>query len=598
MKRIFAFLFLTLLLSGCTKQTQNNEIKTVQDFGQTPDTVSFENTDETMFSDFDLKSDYDTAVSIPVKLMQNKVECDSKNVKLSGNTLTISNEGTYLISGDFNGSIIVDSLATHKIHIVLNGVNITSSTTSAIYVKQADKVVLTLADSSENTISTTGEAEGAIYSKDDLTVNGKGALNVSCASANGIVSKDDFVLVDATVNIESAGHGIDANDSVRIKNTTACFATGKDGIHAENTEDVNVGYVYISSGSFDIDAEGDGISAGAFAHITGGEFDIVTGGGSENAHKETSDNWGNMGGGRGPGPMGPGGREPGARDPNGMGMRPTSTVITSKTDDSSTSIKGIKSQGDMLISGGSFKIDSADDSIHSDKSVTVTGGSFEIASGDDAFHAEQTLDVKDGKINISESYEGLEALDIKVEGGEISLIATDDGLNAAGGTDESGFGGERPDEQFGKRPMMSSANGSILISGGKLSITASGDGIDANGTLEITDGYVTVCGPTRGDTATLDYDKSAIISGGTFIGTGASGMAQTFSDAKQGILSLNVGNTSQETEIIIKDENGKEIISYTPALDYEIVIVSSPEIKSGKTYTVCIGENKESFQAK
>ena len=99
--------------------------------------------------------------------------------------------------------------------------------------------------------------------------------------------------------------------------------------------------------------------------------------------------------------------------------------------------------------------------------------------------------------------------------------------------------------------MSSSSDGSITISGGTLYINASGDGIDANGTLTITGGYTVIVGPTQGDTSTLDYDVSAEITGGTFIGTGASSMAQTFSESSQGVISVNVGNQPAGTAITL-----------------------------------------------
>ena len=139
---------------------------------------------------------------------------------------------------------------------------------------------------------------------------------------------------------------------------------------------------------------------------------------------------------------------------------------------------------------------------------------------------------------------------------------------------------------------------SVVISGGTVNVTASGDGIDANGTLDITGGTVTVSGPTYGDTSVLDYDISGTISGGTFLGTGASSMAQTFSKSGQGVISVNVGNQSAGTEISLKNSDGTVILSHTPKLDFEIVIISSPAIKSGESYTLQVGNMTQSFTAK
>lgn len=283
------------------------------------------------------------------------------------------------------------------------------------------------------------------------------------------------------------------------------------------------------------------------------------------------------------------------------GMRPGGNQSSTTTTTDTVSMKGLKAANSILISGGTFKLDSADDSIHSDISVTINGGTFEIASGDDAVHAEETLTVTAGNFNITESYEGLEALNIKIMGGDIKLVASDDGLNAAGGTDSSGTTGGR-DGMFGegKGGMgggMSSGNGSIVISGGNLYINSSGDGLDANGTLEITGGYTVVVGPTQGDTATLDYDKSGIITGGTFIGTGASGMAQSFSDSEQGVVAIRVGNQSAGTKIVLKDKSGQTIVEHTPELSFAVVILSSPEITKGETYSITVGSQSGEFEA-
>ena len=230
-------------------------------------------------------------------------------------------------------------------------------------------------------------------------------------------------------------------------------------------------------------------------------------------------------------------------------------------------------------------------------------------TGDDAIHAEDTLTVTAGKIDISESYEGLEALHIDVQGGDIKLKASDDGLNAAGGTDQSGteggrdgmfgggMGGGKLGGMGGHGGMSSNSNGSIKISGGTLYINSSGDGLDANGTLEISGGHTTVVGPTQGDTATLDYDKSGIITGGTFIGTGAQGMAQSFSDSEQGVIAISVGNQSAGTKIVLKDKSGKTIIEHSPELNFAVVILSSSDIKKGDAYTVTVGSESGEFKA-
>jgi len=159
------------------------------------------------------------------------------------------------------------------------------------------------------------------------------------------------------------------------------------------------------------------------------------------------------------------------------------------------------------------------------------------------------------------------------------------------------FGGGKPGGMGGPGGMSSSSNGSIKISGGTLYINSSGDGLDANGTLEISGGHTTVIGPTRGDTATLDYDTSGIITGGTFIGTGASGMAQTFSDSEQGVISVSVGNQVAGTKVELRDKSGDTILELSPELNFAVVILSSPEIIKGETYSFAVGSESGEFEA-
>ena len=592
------------LLSGCRN---NPEIKP-QSEGQKETTASkpvevdFSKTDEDMYTQRDKNADYDESTAIQIQLNGTSATATSDSVKINGSTVVLQEEATYVISGELSdGMLVVNAADTAKLQLVLNGAKITSKTSAALYILQADKVFITLADGTENTLANGGSyvaiddnnIDGALFSKQDLTLNGSGSLTVTAPAGHGIVCKDDLVITGGNYVVNSASHGLDANDSVRIATAALTIDAGKDAVHAENTEDTEKGFVYISSGTIKAEAEGDGISASAYMQIVDGTIDLLVGGGSENGTKASSDHFGGfMGGGR------PGGMKPGRTQ-------------NAETVEDSTSMKGLKSANSLLISGGNITVNSADDSVHSDASVIMNGGTFTLASGDDAIHAEDTLTVTAGKIDISESYEGLEALHIEVQGGDIKLIARDDGLNAAGGTDQSGTTGGR-DGMFGGggmnggRPggghggfgaMSSSSSGSIQVSGGTLYINASGDGMDANGTLEISGGYTVVVGPTQGDTATLDYDTSATITGGTFIGTGAAGMAQTFSNSTQGVVSLSAGNQAAGTRITLTDAKGNVLITHEPELNFAIVIFSDPALVKGQTYFVTVGTQTGEFTA-
>lgn len=571
-------LALCMLLCGCNGTDGFDAPEAGSAATDTPPELSldFAATEEEMFTERDREETFSAESCVQILLQGDRATASSDSVQIEGSVVQITAEATYLISGTLtNGQIIVNTPDTAKPRLILSGASIHSESSAPLYILGADKVFVTLAPQTENTLST-GESfvaidenniDGALFSKQDLTINGTGKLTISSPSGHGIVCKDDLVLTGGEYHVTAAAHALDANDSIRISGVTLQATAGKDGLHAENSEDTAKGFIYLASGSLQLNVDGDGVDASAFLQLEGGEVNVVAGGG----------------------------------------------VAASGASD--VSKKGLKATASILINGGRFVLDCADDAVHANTSIAMNGGEFEISTGDDGFHADETLAVTAGKIRITKSYEGLEALDISVSGGEISLVATDDGLNAAGGTDQSGFGGfGGGKDQFGRpggggRPdmgggnpgmgggMSSASDGSILISGGSLYVQASGDGLDANGTLSITGGHVTVCGPTVGDTATLDYDVSGSITGGTFIGTGAAGMAQSFSNATQGVIAVRVGTQSANTVITVTDGEGNVILTHTPALSFAVVILSSPQLVKDNTYKLTIGSISEDVEA-
>ena len=561
-KPIFILLLVCMLLaSGCSQKNGTDNQGQPSTEGKAKSDTSIDISD--LFSSRDFEVEYDESKSHLIELHGETATSDSDAVKISGSTVTITDEGTYILSGTLkDGEIVVDTGKKDKVQLVLNNVSIHSRSSAPIYIRKSDKVFITLAEDSVNTLSNGGifsandenNIDAVIFPKEDLTLNGSGILTITSPAGHCIVSKDELTLTGGTYRIDSAFHGLSGNDNVCIANGEINITSGKDGIHAENDDDPSLGFVYIRSGTFNIASNGDGIASSAWMQIDGGTFYIVSGGGSAKTEKMSS------------------------------GTKGTDTK------DNSASTKGIKAVGNLTIIKGDFTIDAADDAFHSNASMNISGGTFQIVTGNDGFHADENLTVSSGTINIAKCYEGLEGLRVEILGGDIAMYASDDGINAAGGNDQSGFGGGHNDRFAGGRGGKSSSKGSIVISGGKLYINAAGDGMDANGTLTISGGYTVVCGPTVGDTATLDYDDSGTIKGGTFIGTGASRMAKSFSDSEQGVILVKVDNQPAGTAIALIDADGNTIIpAYVPELDFEVVILSSPDIKKGETYRITIG---------
>ena len=601
---ISLLLICIVLLSACGGKKDDNSTESDTKVSEIEDSLASDNISSDLFTDRDFETEYDESTSAKIVLSGSSAHCDSDAVEVKGTTITIKDDGMIVVNAD----------KTDKTQIVLDNAAINSETSAPIYILQADKVFLTMAEGSSNELSNGGTYEpidennidSVIFSKEDITLNGNGTLTISSPSGHGIVSKDELTMTSGTYIIQSASHGISGKDNVCIANADMEIIAGKDGIKAENEDDETLGFVYVQNGTFDISAEGDGISAGGEMVIQDGTFDIVTGGGASNAVIKTSENWGDFMGGPGMegGHRGMNGNRPGM--PGNDKIQENSGDMDDASDESAgedtTSIKGIKATADLTIRNGDFSIDSADDAVHSNSNVTIDGGTFTVATGDDGFHADDTLTVSEGTVDVTKSYEGLEGLHVLIAGGDISMTASDDGINAAGGTDSSGIGGMRGGDNFhghgaGGPGMGSSSNGSIVISGGRVHINASGDGIDANGSLEITGGTTIVSGPFHGDTATLDYDTSAMITGGTFIGTGAAGMAQTFSDSEQGVIAVNAGNQTEGTKIILEDKTGNIILNHEAELSFSVVILSSPDVKKGETYKITVGEISGEFAA-
>lgn len=650
----------------------------------------------------------------------NETKVASSGVSISGNIITISKEGTYVLSGALSeGQIVVDADSA-KVQLVLDNVDITCASSAAIYVKNADKTFITLAEDSENILMNTAEYEAiddnnidaVIFSKDDLTLNGKGTLTINSEYGHGIVSKDDLKLVSGTCNITAKNHALSGKDSVRIAAGTYNLTSGKDGIHSENADDDEKGFVYIASGDFTIESTGDGIDASYVVQIDDGDFEITAGGGAENATKTHNDMpgggpGGDMGGGApsreapsgdkssGEAPSGSGsngdsagsdsGKQTGQTPPdkpsgdsfdgsrpnqkasdnadsqtsqtppdksgkdtsdgqqsdknsqsnNTAGSNTTASGASSDTDSEtasdtssdidseaasgkssdtdseaasstssdtdSTSTKGIKSDGALYVNEGTFTINSADDSFHSNSDVTINDGTYTISSGDDGMHADSALLVNGGTITVTESYEGLEGLNITINDGKMDITASDDGMNAAGGNDQSGYGGMGGDGFKGMQAPNSAPDAAqksdstsedemwMVINGGYVHVLAGGDGLDSNGDLTINGGEVYVDGPSDNGNSAIDYgEKSSFyINGGTVVAVGSSGMAEDVSnDSKQQVAFVKLDSQADAGDVILKDADGNEIISYTAQKKYDCVIISTADLKAGQTYTL------------
>jgi hypothetical protein len=485
------------------------------------------------FTENDLDGSWDREGAVWITLEGSTASVKGNGAYVKGSDVVIASSGRYIVTGELtDGSLIVDAHNNSKVWILLSGVSLTCRSDAAIRIDQADKVFLTLAEGTENVV-TSGETYseealsdntgGAIFSHDDLTVNGSGSLTVSASCKHGIDANDDLVITGGTVVIEAPADGIHASDSLRICSADLTINAGDDGL---STGEENAP-LYMESGSVSITAGGD----------------------------------------------------------------------------------GIHSAGDITLAGGSLVISAGDDGIHSDTSFLMT----------------------DGSVVINESYEGIEALTIDQQGGDISIVSSDDGFNANGGSSGQpgmgGFGGGRGgsrqdasgDQGAGEMPESppeaditdteasaeSSASDTwIHISGGSLTILngtgRDADGLDSNGDVLISGGTVRISLIGSGGNSAIDYNSeggaSCLITGGTVIACGASSMAEAFDESSAQcavLLSL-----SQETEagslFDLLSEDGTSLLSWEVPYSFTSVSFSCPEMEKGGSYTVKAGDHEES----
>lgn len=424
------------------------------------------------YSDKALDSSYHNKDVTVITLDKNTAKTDSSGVKVSDGCVYITEKGTYILSGTLNnGQIVVELKENENVQLVLDNANISCSFGSAIQVINVKNLYLTLADGSKNSVSDGAtykeDASGdnpnaAIFSQEDLIINGNGSLDVIGNYKDGITSKDDLTIVEGSINVKAVDDALVGKDSVTLKNPVLNLSCGGDGIKSSNKKDTRKGF------------------------------------------------------------------------------------------------------------------------------VVTDGGEITINAGDDGIHSETVLVINDGKINVEKSKEGLESLNIVINNGDISVVASDDGINISGGNDTTGRGGK----------MDTPVDGALVINGGNITVNADGDGLDSNGSILITDGNVTVAGPSNDGNGAFDYNSTFELDGGTVFAYGSKGMAQISSDCSaQTFIATSVESFSSGDKVTIYNDSDGTKASYTLEKQGTFIFYSSDSLVKDKVYTLECSETKTEITA-
>ena len=500
---------------------------------------------------------------------------ENAGVTVEKGIVTVTKAGSYLLRGAFEGQLRVNTEDEEEVTLYLDGLQIVSPDSAALYVLSAPKrVTISTLSGSKNILNDgksyllaegSDEPSAALFSKEDLTLEGEGSLYVSSKSAKGIYSKDDLKIKSGSIFVTSGDDGIRGKDSLTVTGGQITLSSGTDGLKTSNDSEEGKGTLLISGGKITLSAGDDGIDAIGKITLSGGEIAILTGEGASSNTSGGGKDFG--GGGGGGGGFGGGGRPPrfenASASSSGLELTPLAATAAGG--------KGIKSDDAILILGSTLTVDAYDDALHATNSVEISGGTLSLAAGDDGIHADKALLISGGVITVSHSYEGIEGQYITLSGGKTYVTSTDDGFNATAGSSSGGMGGG----------MMGSGQDCSLTFEKEcyVVVNASGDGLDSNGNAYQTGGTVIAFGPTNGGNGTVDTgdgrENGYFFSGGNLLAVGSSGMAESV-DTDLPCLFANVSTLQAGTDLYILDGEGRCVVACTlPKSITNIVFASS-----------------------
>lgn len=560
-----------------------NEPSTDEDYSYASETLKkIVDTDES--EDLDNSSNENT---ILITGNGDSIDTLSSEVNFSNGVVSILKGGSYLIKGTINGSILINTTDAY-VHLILEDTNINNASYTGAPLASfgALKTTVTLKGSNEITdgtsykkisfigkdsVALSEKPKAALYSYYDLTVNGDGKLTINSTVKNGItVTNGNYLQLDSANVIANAyEHGLKAGFNVILKGGVLNINSSLgDGIKVEDSDadDVeytldyvvsnNIGNIVAQNTAITLVTYGDGFDAFNYLIINSGTLNVKT-----------------------------------------YLSYQSNSSLPIDSDGEAISAKAFKSKYHLEINGGTFIVNAADDAFHSDLDMVIYGGDIDIYTGDDAFHAGDydegkvdsyltigVLDDDEGNndinIDINYSYEGIEAAKVTINGGNINLYSTDDGINAADGSSQNNMGN-------------SNSNCQIIIAGGVFNMDCLGDAIDSNGSLLFRGGEFYVQGPSSSANASIDTDGDAYFDGGEIIALDGGQMTELpNSNSQQCVLVYSGLSITKNQELKVIDSENVTLMSIIPNKSYTSLYMSSYQFKVGSTYTIYSGTTK------
>ncbi len=572
------------------------------------DADSESHSDDSYFTQNDLDSDWDTLSATKITLEGDEAAVSGSGCYMYEGDVVIAQSGTYVVTGTLSGgSIVVNANDNSKVWILFDSVVIEREDDACLIVDNADKVFLTLAAGSENSLTSGGEyseealadnTDGAIFAHDDLTINGSGSLTVTAGYKHGIAANDDLVVTGGNIEISAPKDGIHANDSFRVREATLKISSQDDGIQTDN----DGSYIYIGSGELDIDCGDEGIAAAGDITVAGGEITVSTGtergchgfkaGGTctvidgsiniESCYEGIQSLFIDILGGN----ITICSADDGLNASSGsssdeMGQMPGMGAMPGMTEGES---------GEMMPQGGQMQMPSGEEMTEGESGEMMPqGGQMQMPSGEEMTEGESgemmpqggRMQMPSGK-EMTESESG----EMMPQGGRMQMPSGEEMTEGADNTDSEE-----------ETPWIHISGGEILI------INENGmdaDGIDSNGDILISGGNVRVSVTNSGSNSAIDYASESggtcEITGGTVIACGSYSMAEGFgTDSAQGSVLYTIsGGVEAGTEVSLQDADGNELLSWTVPCAYSAVTFSCPQMESGETYQITVnGESEE-----